>query len=396
MVKFAHIADCHLGAWRQPELQQLNTETFEKAIDVCISEKVDFVLITGDLFDSAMPSVDILKIAAKKFRELKEKNIECYYIAGSHDYSASGKTFLDVFEKAGLFKNAEIIKYDEDNAVLQVIEKNDFVIAGISGKKCELEKEFIKKVKVNMPKDDRIKILALHTTLTENRINEFMQGIDADELPKGFDYYAFGHIHKPFKKEINGKLIVYPGPLFPNNFSELEELGNGSFFIVDIKNKQINAEKQELRIKNTVFIDIDANAKAPEIITSEIMGRIKKDDVNDKIILLKIAGTMLRGKTSDIDFKSIEENAKKANCYSMLKSTSSLESPEFKIKTEVKSENIDEIEKEIISKQKNNDFGKFTEHLIKALEIEKQEGETTLTFESRLFEEFSKVFGVKI
>ncbi|GAI75663.1 unnamed protein product, partial [marine sediment metagenome] len=39
-MRFAHIADCHLGGWRQPELQQLNLESFKKAIEICIEEKV--------------------------------------------------------------------------------------------------------------------------------------------------------------------------------------------------------------------------------------------------------------------------------------------------------------------------------------------------------------------
>ena len=32
-MKFAHIADSHLGGWRQPELQELNTLSFKKAIE---------------------------------------------------------------------------------------------------------------------------------------------------------------------------------------------------------------------------------------------------------------------------------------------------------------------------------------------------------------------------
>ena len=60
-MKFAHIADCHLGGWRYPELQELNMESFRNALSICIREKVDFVLIAGDLFDSAYPPIEILK-----------------------------------------------------------------------------------------------------------------------------------------------------------------------------------------------------------------------------------------------------------------------------------------------------------------------------------------------
>jgi hypothetical protein len=406
-MKFAHIADCHLGGWRQPELQELNLKAFEKAIDSCISEKLNFVLITGDLFDNAMPSIDILKAAASKLRELKEKNIPCYVIAGSHDYSVSGKTFLDVLEKAGLCENVEKINGDK----LELIEKKDFIIAGISGKKGELEKDLIRKIKVNI-KSDKLKILALHTTIEENKTSEFMSGVKISELPKGFDYYALGHIHKPFKKEENGIVFAYPGPLFPNNFTELEELENGGFLIVSYKENQENqgfsghqkskgfigveTEKYELMMKNIYFIEINADGKMPEIINSEIIQKIKHENVKDKILMIKIAGTLARGKTSDINFKEIDEESKKAGCFSLLRNISGLESPEFKIKVELKSENVDEIEKEIISKQKQDDFSKFSEQLIKAMEIEKIEGEKSETFEKRLFDGFSKVLGVNL
>lgn len=391
MLRFAHISDCHLGGWRQPEIQELNLKAFEKAIDSCISEKLNFILITGDLFDIAMPSIDVLKSATNKLRELKENKIPCYIIAGSHDYSASGKTFLDVLEKAGLCENIE--KINGEN--LEIIEKDNLILAGISGKKGELEKELIKKIKI--PKlGDKLKILALHTTIEENKTSDFMQGVKIDELPKGFDYYALGHIHKLFRKEFNNSVLAYPGPLFPNNFAELEELENGSFLIVNYNGKKIETEKIEVRMKNIFFIKIDAAGKPPEIITSEIMQKIKHENVKDKIIMIKISGTLLRGKTSDINFREIEEEAKRASCYSLMKNISGLESPEFVIKVELKSENVDEIEKEVISKQKSDDFSKFTELLIKSMELEKLEGEKTETFEKRLFEEFSKIVGVSI
>ena len=44
-MKFAHLADCHIGSWREPELKELSIKSFEKAIDICIKEHVGFVLI---------------------------------------------------------------------------------------------------------------------------------------------------------------------------------------------------------------------------------------------------------------------------------------------------------------------------------------------------------------
>src|SRR3990167_2822953 len=112
-MKFAHLADCHLGGWRQPELNILNLQSFQKAISICIKEKAEFALFAGDLFDSAYPSIDTLKATFREFRRLKEADIPVFIIAGSHDYSVSGKTFLDVLEKAGFCKN--VAQFEDRN-----------------------------------------------------------------------------------------------------------------------------------------------------------------------------------------------------------------------------------------------------------------------------------------
>ena len=74
-MKFAHLADCHLGGWRHPELRQLNLESFRQSIETCIQEKVRFVLIAGDLFDSAYPPIEILEETFSQLRKLKDKGI---------------------------------------------------------------------------------------------------------------------------------------------------------------------------------------------------------------------------------------------------------------------------------------------------------------------------------
>jgi len=74
-MKFAHLGDCHLGSWSQEELRDLNFQSFQIAINKCISERVDFVLIAGDLFDSAYPPIETLKSSFSEFKKLKDSNI---------------------------------------------------------------------------------------------------------------------------------------------------------------------------------------------------------------------------------------------------------------------------------------------------------------------------------
>ena len=105
----------------------------------------------------------------------------------------------------------------------------------------------------------------------------------------------------------------------------------------------------------------------------------------------------MQGKTSDIDFKKIEEFVKSLGAYSLLKSTSQLSVQETEVKIEV--ENMDKLEEEIIAKyasQEKSNFEPFILPLVNSLSIEKQEDETSTTFNSRLFSEINKLLEVEI
>jgi len=75
-----------------------------------LKKKVDFILIAGDLFNTSLPGIDKLKLAVQKLKQLKDNNIPVYIIAGSHDFSPSGKTMLDVLENAGLARKGVSVK----------------------------------------------------------------------------------------------------------------------------------------------------------------------------------------------------------------------------------------------------------------------------------------------
>jgi hypothetical protein len=404
-MRFAHLADLHLGGWRESKLQQLNLDAFKKAIMICKERKVDFVLIAGDLFDSPVPSLDILKEAVSGLKELRDSGIDCYIIPGSHDYSVSGKTFIEVIEKADLCRNIAKFRESPDGITLEFCIGDKILVAGLPGKKSNLEQRMFKKLIVNENLEaykDRIKIFMLHTTLTENKPKEliFVESLDAAKLPEGFDYYAAGHIHNIAKIDKYGKVIIYPGPLFPNDFAELEKLKEGNFFIIEVeeKTKQLRIEPQKIKFKDVISINVDVNNLTPEQATKKVLDELSKHNLKDKIVLLRLYGC-IEGKLSRIDFDSIEE--KTNTCYVLLKNTRELTSSELKIEVKTKGTDVEDIEREIIERYKNEaelgqkKFSNHVENLIIALDTEKQEGETNTTFENRLSEEVIKILGIK-
>ncbi len=169
-LKYAHFADVHIGSWRDPKLSDLSTRAFEKAVDCCIQHNVDFILISGDIFNTSLPPIDKLKSVVIKLKELKQQQIPVYIVAGSHDFSPSGKTMLEVLEEAGLFIN--VVKGEVNNDQLKLNfttdQKTGVKITGMIGKKGMLEKSYYEALDRNsLENETGYKIFMFHTALTE-------------------------------------------------------------------------------------------------------------------------------------------------------------------------------------------------------------------------------------
>jgi DNA repair exonuclease SbcCD nuclease subunit len=346
---------------------------------------VDFILIAGDLFDSAYPPIEVLKETFFQFKRLKEAKLPCFIIAGSHDYSISGKTFLDVLEKAGFCRNVMNVEESKDKIILNPTIYGGIAIYGYPGKKSGLEIEELRKVKFN-DAPGMFKILMLHTTIDKAKGTLPVDSIECELLPYA-DYYALGHLHIDFQYQN----FVYPGPIFPNNFQELEDLQYGSFYIVNT-DAQNSLQKIDLKIKDTVLINVEV--KNAVNATEQIISEIEKKDVEDKIVLLRVSGELETGNNSDIKFSQIEEAAIRKKAYFLLKNTHDLKTKEVEMEIEVR--NIDNIEEESIklySEQNPSsfNFNAFIPQLINSLSIDKQEGEKIESFTNRLMEESKKI-----
>jgi DNA repair exonuclease SbcCD nuclease subunit len=396
-MKFAHLADCHIGSWRDPKLNDIATKAFTKAIDLCIEKKVDFIVIAGDLFNTSLPSISHLKQVTKKLKQLKDSNIPAYIIAGSHDFSASGKTMLDVLESADLLIN--VAKGEEiDNKInlkFTIDKKTGAKIAGLLGKKGMLEKSYYEALnKEPLEKEEGYKIFIFHSLLSEFKPKEFekVESQPLSLMPKHFDYYAGGHPHFVFQvKEPDYGIIAYPGPLFPNNFRELEKLQRGGFYIVE----NDKAEWHPIQIHNVFSIEIDADHKTPEHIQKEIEEKILNNEFNNTIVTLRIEGTLSSGNPSDLNFKLIIKQIYDKSAYFVLKNTANLRSKEFE-EIKIQAESVEEIENKLVKEHLGQtkislDEEKLTKELIGLLSAEKQEGETQITFEKRLREELNNV-----
>jgi DNA repair exonuclease SbcCD nuclease subunit len=231
----------------------------------------------------------------------------------------------------------------------------------------------------------------LHTTIDKVVGNLPIESINPDRLPIA-DYYALGHIHVFY----NERGFVYPGPLFPNNFKELEDLKQGSFVIVDTESSQ-RIQRIKLPTKQIEHLVIEIEDALTG--TEKIIYELNKRNLKDKIILLRVYGELKRGKTSDIKFAQIEAFLKTKEAYFLLKNTHDLISEEQELEfivPEKDSENIEEETIKAYSQENPSSFNSIINELMNTLSIEKQEGETTETFNNRILQGTKKFFNFGI
>ncbi len=394
-MKFAHLSDCHIGGWREPKLKELGLLSFSKAVEECIKKQVDFILISGDLFDTPIPQIEVIKSVAEILSSVKKFGIRVYIIPGSHDFSASGKTMISVFEKAGIVKNVMQI---HNNVLELTADQSGAKLTGVFGRIGGLETEDYKKIdfsKVSIEKG--FKIFLFHTLLTELKPAQFemIETPSISILPKGFDYYAGGHPHFTYAKHHQGYgIIAYPGPTFPNNFKELEELHYGSFFIVTVKEGKLDVDTIKIKIKDVLSYNFNIEGMTPKEAEELIMGRVS--DYLDKIVLLRIHGRLKIGSQVDINFKRINEFMSSA--YVILKNTSKLYGADFEelIVEQVSPDNIEiDIVTEFIKESKLMKKEVVNE-IINVLNKDKEDGETNTDFSKRIIDDFVKTIGVDL
>ena len=420
MYKFAHITDCHLGSWRNPKLRDLNLQAFEKSISISIKEQVDFILITGDFFDVNIPQLGPVKRAVEILKQARNSGIDVYMIYGSHDFNNANISMIDILHSAELFIKPTEFQTDCKSVVLKffVDKKTGTKITGISGRKVGLDKEIYEKLdRTNLEMEEGFKIFLLHTGIQEilPLDRNFRDSLSLSLLPKGFNYYGGGHIHKRLEKKIDSSLIVYPGPLFGSTFQDLEETAKGEkrgFYIVSFENEILDCKFIEINVAEILYKEIVASKWSTERLENEIARNISELQVKNKIVLLKVKGKLI-GKRSNIDFGKFSLDIANKGALLSFINTNNLSTDEAKtvtvqsdnkvdIEREIFHENIknfqsestlsDKLKRQIDSKLIGNAGEIISLSLLEILRNEKLENENTSTYEDRIISSAKSVF----
>ena len=402
MPSFAHLSDIHIGAFRQPALQDLVLKAFTDAMDLCLQRKVDFIVISGDLFDSNIPDMGLLNSAVRKMGEVRGAGIRFYVIYGSHDFSPTQTSIVDILESAGLF--TKVTKGRIEDGELRLDFTTDKAtkakLCGISGRRRGIDSEYFEILdRKRLEREDGFKIFLLHGALSEYKSEDLAEAesMPISNLPKGFAYYAAGHIHEKFQAKEHGLLINYPGTLFGADFTDIEKSANGlerGFFIVNFSAKVESVEFVPVPVCGFALKEYNAAGKTALRVQKDLTEAVEGIDAEGKVVLLKVAGEMSAGKTSDIDFQQLKKTLKERGAIEVLPNYHRLTSKEYSA-IKVAGQDVREIEDTLfkenigtikVSNQKLKGASgiKLSRDVFDVLKQPKIENETKTTYDGRI------------
>jgi len=379
MVKFAHIADCHLGAFsRDQVLREYNLKAFERAVDISINRDVDFIIIAGDLFHNPHPDMEIVDRAVKELMDARKKGINIYSVYGSHDYKISQASLIDVLASANVFK--KVVTYLEEENVLELEKEPSGVsITGLSGRKNRADISYFEELEFPEPEGESI--FVFHSPIAELKPADIHEdrSLPLSLLPDNFSYYAGGHIHEKIEYD-KEKTIYYPGPTFGANYTDLERDQRGFYIVEDFQPEYIAFEEPSI-IKRRINAE---GLKAKEL--RDELDELYEEELQGDILLLKISGTLSEGEPSDIDFSEVRRRFRDKGFETVYLNRRELEGKEIE-RIKVKEGKEEEVEARLL--EESSGEGKipvdFQEELLNVLKSDQKDGETQNDYENRIW-----------
>jgi exonuclease SbcD len=313
---FVHAADLHLD-YMQYNLDVRREDfdmAFRELVDKTIDLKPDFMIIAGDVFQQARPSNVTLENAITNFRRLRDAGIPVLAVDGSHDSAPNviTGTILNPLDSAGLvyyLPRHEGASWRNESCYVYGIPNFR------TPRKTEEQLPIFLEQNKPTPDPSIFNILVFHMALDIPSIKPPQMEAEAkpETLPEGFNYYAGGHVHKPYKFPFKGGLLVYSGCTETVSYEDAET--EKGFYHVEVDEKgvpKLHRVKLETS-RRFIVLDRDYSGSTPTKITEAVVQLVKEADETGAVIVPIVSGVLpaeaVRG---EIDLAKIRSAAEKA------------------------------------------------------------------------------------
>lgn len=252
-MKFIHLSDLHLGK-RMNEYSLVEDQAYilKQILEVIREQKPDGVLIAGDIYDKAVPSVEAVNLLDDFLRSLVTLGQQVYIIAGNHDSAERLSFGRGLMDGSGIHiapaYRGQVTPYvlrddfGEVHLYLLPFIKPAGVRALFPEAGIEDYTDAVKTAIDAMGVKPAVRnVLVTHQFVTGAAVSE------SEELAVGgsdnvdafvfdvFDYVALGHIHGP--QRVGEERIYYSGT--PLKYSVSEAHHNKGITVVTLEEKGV-------------------------------------------------------------------------------------------------------------------------------------------------------------
>lgn len=329
-MKFLHCADIHLGKTLGGNKERYRDffSAFSRVINLAIDEKIDFMIMAGDLFQEGSIAPSTLADTMEILEPMKQAKIPIIAIEGNHDLFRRRKdeSWLHFLSRRGYLKllrptmharegKIEFQPYNEENAVGGWIDINGFRICGI-GYYGASTNQMLALALDSLP--DKSDIGIFHGGVWHEHILKLIKfgGVTPDEimpLKERFRYLALGHGHRPYSY---GEFAYNPGALEVVNREEAnrEDSDRGCVYMVEMdgENKKVETLHIPRRPYLNMRTDVEGANDFDEVMEKCIVElKAKKEDptVNKRPVLMWDIVGKVNFESYEIDVDHLKQSA---------------------------------------------------------------------------------------
>lgn len=251
-MKIMHLSDLHIGK-KVNEYSMLQDQIYilKEILQIIDDEKVETVIIAGDVYDRSLPPNEALELFDEFLYQLSGRNVNVFVISGNHDsperisYCGRMMTENKIFLSPVYDGNVKPITLNDDygevNFYLLPFVRPADIRRYFPDENIENYTDAVKVAIDNMNVDfNERNILVTHQFVTGAELSEsediIVGGTDnvSGEVFDGFDYVALGHIHR--EQTVGKDNIRYCGTPLKYSFSEAKHIK--SVTILDFNDKE--------------------------------------------------------------------------------------------------------------------------------------------------------------
>ena len=258
-IRFVHASDLHLDATFggvdaadekvAGALAQSTLEALDRIVQLCIDREADFLVVAGDLHNSADHSLRAELAFQRAMRRLADAGIDAFVVRGNHD-PADGWS-------AGLELPDSVVVFPADQVERREVVRDDEVVCAVYGRSFPT-----RQVTANLARDfkrkdgDPLAVAVLHANVGQREGWDNYAPCTVEDLrAAGMDYWALGHIHAA------GRVSEDPPAVYPGSTQGLNptEEGPRGCYVVDLDGDGAAEEFVETASVRWRGLDVDTS-----------------------------------------------------------------------------------------------------------------------------------------